>query len=47
MGMALVEKIEGDFFNVVGLPISRMITLAHSLNLELLPWVNSEAVGAV
>lgn len=24
MGMILVEKIEGDFFNVVGLPISRI-----------------------
>ena len=47
MGMALVEKIEGDFFNVVGLPISKMLQLAHSLNLELLPWVNSEVVGAV
>ncbi len=46
MGMALVEKIEGDFFNVVGLPISKMLELAHSLNLELLPWVNSEVVGA-
>ncbi len=46
MGMALVEKIEGDFFNVVGLPISRMLELTHSLNLELLPWVNSEVVGA-
>ncbi len=46
MGMALVEKIEGDFFNVVGLPIAKMITLAHSLNLELLPWVKSEVVGA-
>jgi septum formation protein len=39
MGMALVEKLEGDFFNVVGLPISRMLELAHSLRLELLPWV--------
>ncbi len=24
MGMILVEKIEGDFFNVIGLPISRI-----------------------
>jgi septum formation protein len=44
MGMALVEKLEGDFFNVVGLPIARMLELAHSLNLELLPWV-SPVVG--
>ena len=44
MGMALVEKLEGDYFNVVGLPIARMLELAHSLNLELLPWV-SQTVG--
>ena len=44
MGMALVEKLEGDYFNVVGLPIARMLELAHSLNLELLPWVN-QTVG--
>jgi septum formation protein len=47
MGMALVEKIEGDFFNVVGLPISKMITLAHSLKLELLPWATPELEGIV
>jgi septum formation protein len=39
LGMALVERIEGDFFNVVGLPIHRMLQTAQSIGLELLPWV--------
>ncbi len=41
LGMALVERIEGDFFNVVGLPITRMLETAKALGLELLPWVKS------
>ncbi len=40
-GMALVEKIEGDYFNIVGLPINKMLELAKTLDLELLPWMNS------
>ena len=38
LGMALVERIEGDFFNVMGLPVVRLIALARSVGLELLPW---------
>lgn len=38
LGMALVERIEGDFFNVMGLPVVRLIALARSVHLELLPW---------
>jgi septum formation protein len=41
LGMALVERIEGDYFNVVGLPIARMLELAKEINLELLPWAKS------
>ncbi len=39
LGMALVERIEGDFFNVMGLPVVRLIALARSVGLELLPWM--------
>ena len=29
--MALVEGIEGDFFNVMGLPIARLLRLLEGL----------------
>jgi septum formation protein len=43
-GMALVSAIEGDYFNIVGLPIARLLLLARSLGIELLPW--SEAISS-
>jgi len=32
MSAIFVEKIDGDFYNVVGLPISRIYTLLHQIN---------------
>lgn len=39
-GMALVARIEGDYFNVVGLPVARVLELADSLGVRLVPWVD-------
>ncbi len=33
-GMRFVDKIEGDFYNVVGLPVSKLIHLIEKVNLK-------------
>ena len=35
-GAVLIKKIEGDFYNVVGLPIAKMLTLAKKMGIELI-----------
>ncbi|MFN3265210.1 MAG: Maf family protein [Deinococcales bacterium] len=41
LGMALVARIEGDYFNVVGLPIACLLETANAAGLKLLPWVKA------
>lgn len=36
IGAVLVEKIEGDFFNVVGLPISKIMPILKKFDIEVL-----------
>ncbi len=38
LGGALIEKIHGCYYNVVGLPVSRLITLLQNAAPELLPF---------
>lgn len=34
-GAVLIKKIDGDFYNVVGLPIAKMLVLAKKMGIEL------------
>lgn len=34
-GAVLVKKIDGDFYNVVGLPVAKMLALAKKMDIEL------------
>jgi septum formation protein len=36
LGAAIVRKIEGDFFNVMGLPLSELVEALKNFNLKVL-----------
>ena len=34
-GMKYIKRIEGDYYNVVGLPISKLVQILKEFNIEL------------